>query len=166
MKSSNSLSDSKKTARSIRSPFPSSIPKSRKRKLDGTNAGLVPAHIRVFGVKLNKDERVVIRRRLGEKLGKFRASIERVSVRVEDVNGPRGGIDMVCRVKVVLSGLPSVVFEARNASLNMAVRAALAGTERIVRRTLQRKRVKPMQVAKRPDRLSRQNRRRTFTGIS
>lgn len=157
MKSSNSLHDSKRTVRSIRSPFPSTIPKSRKRKLDGTNAGLVPAHIRVFGLTLNKEERVVIRRRLGEKLGKFRASIERVSVRVEDANGPRGGIDMVCRVKVVLRGLPSVVFEARNVSLNIAVRAALAGTERIVRRTLQRKRVKPIKVAKRSDPLSRQS---------
>lgn len=157
MKSTTSRSEFKTTARSTRSPFPSSIPKSLKRKLGGKQAGWVPAHIRVFGVKLNKEERVAIRRRLGEKLGKFQASIERVSVRVEDVNGPRGGVDMVCRVKVVLSGLPSVVFEASNASLNMAVRAALAGIERIVRRTLQRQRVKPMKVATRSGRLSRQS---------
>lgn len=36
---------------------------------------------------------------------------ERISVRVKDVNGPRGGL---CRIKVVLSDLPSVVFEAQD----------------------------------------------------
>ena len=51
------------------------------------------------------------------KLGKFATSIERVSVRVTDTNGPRGGVDQVCNVKVVLSGLPSVVVERRNAAL-------------------------------------------------
>jgi hypothetical protein len=41
------------------------------------------------------------------------ASIERVSVRVKDVNGPRGGIEQVCRIKVVLSDFPSVILEPK-----------------------------------------------------
>ena len=53
--------------------------------------------------------RSLIRRKLGMKLGKFATAIERLSVRVTDTNGPRGGIDQVCSVKVVISGLPSVV---------------------------------------------------------
>jgi hypothetical protein len=72
------------------------------------------------------------------------ASIERVSVRVEDVNGPRGGFDQVCRIKVVLSGLPSALFQARDASLEAAVNGALIGVERVVRRSLQRRRMKPI----------------------
>jgi hypothetical protein len=78
------------------------------------------------------------------KLGRFARSIERVSVRIEDVNGPRGGIDQVCRIKVVLKGLPSVVFEGRDVSVNAAVDRALAGTERRVRRSLQRRRMSPI----------------------
>ncbi len=78
------------------------------------------------------------------KLGKFAESIERVSVRVEDVNGPRGGVDQCVRVKVVLSGLPSVVFEAKDAAREAAVNAALAGIERAVRRSLTRRRTKPL----------------------
>jgi hypothetical protein len=81
------------------------------------------------------------------RLGKFTPSIERVSVRTQDVNSSRGGIDRVCRIKVVLSGLPSVVFESRDASLNAAVDGALAGVERAVRRTLQRRRMKPLRRA-------------------
>jgi hypothetical protein len=76
------------------------------------------------------------------KLGKLAASIERVSVRVEDVNGPRGGIDHACRVKVVLSGLPSVVVVEQDASLAAAIDRALGGAERAVRRAVQRRRTK------------------------
>jgi putative sigma-54 modulation protein len=91
-----------------------------------------------------------IRQKLSRTLGKFAPAIERVSVRVEDVNGPRGGIDQVCRIKVVLSGLPSVVFEAQDTSLDVAIGSALAGTERAVRRSLRRRRMKPIKVGARP----------------
>jgi len=85
-----------------------------------------------------------MRHKLGRRLGKFADSIERVSVRMEDANGPRGGVDQVCRIKVVLRGLPSVVFEERDAALNAVVDRALAGVERAVRRSLQRRRMKPL----------------------
>jgi hypothetical protein len=103
----------------------------------------VPAHIRVKQ-NIGPDDLTYIRRKLGTKLGKFANSIERVSVRTEDVNGPRGGVDQVCRIKVVLSGLPSVVFESRGATLSAAVDGALTGVERAVRRTVQRRRMKSL----------------------
>jgi CBS domain-containing protein/ribosome-associated translation inhibitor RaiA len=123
-----------------RAPFADRLAKSRKREPGPKEASRVPAHIRVVGVALTADDRTYIRRKLGMKLGKFATSIERVSVRVEDVNGPRGGVDQECRIKVVLSGLPSVVFEAKDASLDAAVDGALSGIERAVRRSLQRRR--------------------------
>jgi hypothetical protein len=67
-----------------------------------------------------------------------------MSVRLKDVNGPRGGVDHVCRIKVVLRSLPSVVYEKQDVSLDTAVGGALAGAERAVRRTLQRRRIKPI----------------------
>ena len=124
--------------------MPGSLPKSSKRELGRTDTPRVPAYIRAVGVELRRDDRDYIRRKLGMKLGKFSTSIERVSVRVKDVNGPRGGVDQACRVKVVLGGLPSVVFESKAAALRVAIDAALAGTERAVRRTLQRRRMKPL----------------------
>ena len=86
---------------------------------------------------------LLIRRKLGMKLGKFATSIERVSVRVTDTNGPRGGVDQVCNVKVVLSGLPSVVVERRHADVHAAIDVALRATEQAVRRSVRRRRMKP-----------------------
>jgi putative sigma-54 modulation protein len=131
--------DSKK-----RAPPPGWRPRPLKRASGRQGAPLALAHIRVLGVELHPGDRMYIRRKLGMKLGKFASSIERVSVRVEDVNGPRGGIDQVCRIKVVLTGLPSVVFHGQDASLEAAIDGALAGTERAVRRTVQRRRMKPI----------------------
>jgi len=73
------------------------------------------------------------------KLGEFAPQIERVSVRAEDVNRPRGGVDRACRVKVVLSGLPSVVVEERDLKLQAALDRVLDRTERAVRRSLGRR---------------------------
>lgn len=123
--------------------FPGWIPRPLKRQ-SGRGAREIPANLRTSGVSLSKESRALIRRRLRRRLGKFAPSIERVSVRVTDVNGPRGGADRRCRVKVVLSGLPSVVVEGQAGSVEVAVQEALSGAERAVRRTLQRRRMKPI----------------------
>lgn len=120
------------------------MPKAAKRTAGRTGPTQIPTFIRTVGVNLSDDERAETRRKLGMKLGKFAPAIERVSVRLADVNGPRGGVDQLCRVKVVLSGLPSVVVENRDAALNPAIDGAVTGAERAVRRTLQRRRTKPL----------------------
>jgi CBS domain-containing protein len=132
--------------RSSRAPFPGWVPRPVKVESGRAAAPLIPAHIRLLGAEIGKKDRARLREKLGAKLGKFAESIERVSVRVKDVNGPRGGVDQVCQIKVVLSGLPSVVFEARNASLDLAISKALAGAERAVRQSLQRRRMEPMKA--------------------
>jgi ribosome-associated translation inhibitor RaiA len=127
-----------------RAPLPAWIPRPVKRESGRTDTLRTPADVRVIGVELDDDERAYIRRKLGMKLGKFATSIERISVRVTDLNGPRGGIDQVCDVKVVLSGLPSVVIERRHAALHAAIDDALRATERAVRRCVDRRRMKPL----------------------
>jgi ribosome-associated translation inhibitor RaiA len=115
-----------------------------KRESGRTDALLTPAHVRLIAVELDNVERAYIRRKLGMKLGTFATSIERISVRMTDMNGPRGGIDQVCNVKVVLSGLPSVVIERRHAALHAAIDVALHATEQAVRRRVRRRRMKPL----------------------
>lgn len=121
------------------SPLIDRLPRALKRSGGQTQAPQVPAHIRLVGVNLDEGQRADIRKRLGVKLGKYATAIERVSVRVEDVNGPRGGVDKICRIKVVLSALASVVFASQASSLTDAVNGALAGTERSVRRSVGRR---------------------------
>jgi ribosome-associated translation inhibitor RaiA len=100
--------------------------------------------VRLIGVDLDADEQAYVRRKLGMKLGKFATSIERISVRVTDMNGPRGGVDQLCNVKVVLSGLPSVVIQRRHTALHAAIDDALRATERAVRRSVGRRHMKPL----------------------
>ncbi len=95
-----------------------------------------------MGAPIQAADRAYLRRKLGTKLGKFARAIERVSVRITDANGPRGGVDKVCRIKVVLSGLPSVVVEQQHASLQAAMDRALQRTESAVRRSVQRRRTR------------------------
>jgi hypothetical protein len=123
-----------------RAPLADQVPRPVKRTAGAAPAPLTPANIRVDGVSLDADDRAYIRRRLGEKLGKFASAIERVTVRARDFNGPRGGVDLLCRIKVVMSGRPSVVVEHRAASLRPALTGALASAERAVRREVQRAR--------------------------
>jgi hypothetical protein len=75
-----------------------------------------------------------------------------VSVRVTDANGPRGGADQVCNVKVVLSGLPSVIIERQDTALRVAIDIALRAMEHAVQRSVRRRRMKPLR-----DKTSRQS---------
>lgn len=127
-----------------RAPLPASVPRPVKRATGRSEAQHTPAHVRVIGVDLDDDDRALIRRKLGAKFGKFAASIERVTVRMTDANGPRGGVDHVCNVKVVLSGLPSVVVERRDASPLAAIDLVLRAAEQAVRRSVGRRRMKPL----------------------
>lgn len=133
-----------KAAAGKRAALPPSMPRPVKRESGRTEAVRTPAHVRVIGVELDEKNRTLIREKLGRKLGKFASSIERVSVRVTDDNGPRGGVDHVCNLKVVLSGLPSVVVERRAVSPQAAFDLALSATERAVRRSVDRRRMKPL----------------------
>jgi ribosome-associated translation inhibitor RaiA len=85
-----------------------------------------------------------IARKLGMKLGKFASSIERITVRLFDANGPKGGRDQICQVKVVLSGLPSIVIEEKDSALQNAIDRAMKATAVAVRRSVQRRRLKPL----------------------
>jgi putative sigma-54 modulation protein len=50
-------------------------------------------------------------RRMWAALGRFRHSVHAVSVRLGDVNGPRGGADKLCRIVVRLKNSSRVVIE-------------------------------------------------------
>jgi hypothetical protein len=127
-----------------RSSLPNTLPRPVKLTRDRTHAVLPPAHIRVNGVEMEDHDRDNIARKLGMKLGKFTSSIERITVRLSDANGPKGGRDQVCQIKVVLSGLPSIVVEERAPALQAAAERAMKATALAVRRSVQRRRLKAL----------------------
>jgi putative sigma-54 modulation protein len=127
--------------------FPdASVPLAPDRSSDAVpiRRGGPPVHVRAVGVELGDDEREYIGQKLAMKLAKFGTMVERASVRVEDVNGPRGGVDKVCRVKVVLFGLPTVVVEQADEAQHAAVDGAMGRTDIAVARSLARRRMKPL----------------------
>lgn len=119
-----------------------SLGRTRMRKPDSPGRAPMPAYIRSVGVPLDEADRAYIRRKLGRKLGKFVDAVERMSVRIEDVNGPRGGRDKRCRIKITLRGMASVVVEAQHATLQAAIDGALDRAGHTVTRQLQRRRVR------------------------
>src|SRR3982751_1639542 len=96
------------------------------------------AQLRTGGMPLSREDRDYIRRRIDTRVERFASSVERVSFRLEDVNGPRGGVDKVCRAKVTLAGHACVVVESREQSVRAAVDGALKATEQAVRKIARR----------------------------
>lgn len=98
-----------------------------------------PIHIRNFGTPITQIDRDYLRQKLAARLMRFGARVERASARIEDVNGPRGGIDKRCRIKVVLSGLPSVTVEEYQAVVRAAIDGALRRIATAVQRAVERR---------------------------
>ncbi|APR78146.1 tRNA pseudouridine synthase A [Minicystis rosea] len=116
--------------------------------------------MRTFGLSVDEATRAHVRQSLGRKLGKFARHIERLTVRFTDVNGPRGGKDVECDIKVVLSGHRSVVYQMRGheprETLDRAtsglVRAVQSAVERVPRRSAGRPPPRAPKRAARPKR--------------
>jgi ribosomal subunit interface protein len=86
-------------------------------------------HIRIRGTDLTEAIRSYVERRLRFSLGRFASRLGRVTVRISDVNGPRGGVDKVCRISAKLTQSGQVVVqETVDANLYAAIDHA---TERI-----------------------------------
>lgn len=74
-------------------------------------------------------------RRLRFALTRCDNRIQRIVMRLSDINGPRGGADKRCHLQVVLAGLPDVVIEDIEADLYVAIdRAADRAGRTLVRK--------------------------------
>ena len=95
-------------------------------------------------VKVTTGLREYIDRRLYFALGRFGPAIDHVSIRVGDINGPRGGVDKHCQIVVKLraSGNGKIAIEDRDENLYAAIARTTARAGRTVARTLERKRAK------------------------
>ncbi len=125
------------TSSKSRGPFAPTIAKAAKRQTGRTTTEQTPLAVRTSGLKLDPAERERIAARVGSKLGKFALHIERATVRLEDVNGPKGGPDKRCRIKVTLSGRPSLLVEKEGETVQAAFDVAIDAMQRVLRKALQ-----------------------------
>src|SRR6185312_9401027 len=98
--------------------------------------------LEIRGVKYELDDELKghIERRLRLALGRFAARIQRLTVRLTDVNGPRKGIDKRCRIAVALVPRGVVMIEGWGDDPFALVADAAKRAGRAVRRELERRR--------------------------
>ena len=85
----------------------------------------------------------LIEQRLASAVRGLGSRVERLSVRFEDLNGPKGGVDTACRIQLVLSGKPVLVVEGRAEDEGRAFRVALPRLIAALDRQLNRRTVRP-----------------------
>jgi ribosomal subunit interface protein len=105
-----------------------------------TGASFMRIDIQARGFDLTQGLREHTARRLQFALGWSSHDVRSVSVRLFDINGPRGGKDKRCRIQVPFPGTPNVVIEDTEADLYVAIDRAAERAERAVARRLERMR--------------------------
>ncbi|MCY2961975.1 MAG: HPF/RaiA family ribosome-associated protein [Planctomycetota bacterium] len=123
---------------SRKAPLGSGSPRATRAGRGRTDAAATPLAIHTQGVAIHPPLEKYLHAKLGARLGKYAIHIERVTARFEDFNGPRGGIDTECRIKVVLESRPTIQVSARGRDARRAFDAVLGSLTRAVGRDLER----------------------------
>jgi putative sigma-54 modulation protein len=76
---------------------------------------------------------------IAAKLAKHARAVSELTVRLEDVNGPKRGLDKLCRVEVSLSGRPPLVVEEIDQDAGAAMDQAGHRLERLLARVLEQR---------------------------
>lgn len=97
--------------------------------------------IRARGLELSEELRDHVMRRIFSALSRVSPLLHRVDVTLEDVNGPKGGVDKVCRVRARGPGLREVIIEARDSDVTVAVDLASNRAGRTVLRAVEVRRL-------------------------
>jgi len=95
-------------------------------------------------IKITAELREHVSRGLYFALGRFSPAISDVTVRVADINGPRGGVDKRCQivVRLQLPGSSPVIIEETDELLSAAISHACERAGRTVARAVERGRCK------------------------
>ena len=98
-------------------------------------------HLRISddGLTLTAEQREFCERRLRFALSRFTLRIEDIDVIFTDVNGPRGGRDLLCCLRVRLRGEQDVLVRDIGESVESAMAGAADRAARTVARRLQRR---------------------------
>lgn len=90
------------------------------------------------GLELTGSHHRATRRILTSALGRFARRVQTIRVWLEDVNGPRGGVDIRCRIDVHFRPRRSITVSALAIDEYAAIAAAAARTRELVDRRAKR----------------------------
>jgi ribosome-associated translation inhibitor RaiA len=101
---------------------------------------MMELNIRGVNYELGHEMEEYIGHRLRFALGRFAGRVGRVTVRLSDVNGPRGGIDKRCRIVASLVPRGMVMVEGSGDDPFALIAGTAKRAGRAVRRELERRR--------------------------
>ena len=90
------------------------------------------------GLELKNSHRRAIRRILANALGRFTRRVQAIRVWLDDVNGPRGGVDIRCRIQVYFRPRGSITVSALATDEYAATAKAAARARELVDRRVKR----------------------------
>ena len=96
--------------------------------------------IQTLGFTLTAALREHTKSRLGFALAHGAETIDRVTVRLSDINGPRGGADKRCHIHVAVAHQADVVIEDIQADMYVAIDRATDRAGRALARQIERQR--------------------------
>ena len=97
-------------------------------------------HVRARHVDVTPALHELVNRRAAFALARFEHAVREVHVTLGDRNGPRGGVDKTCQVRLVGPGVAAIVVHAAALELSAAVDDALHRAAEAVARALGRRR--------------------------
>ncbi len=95
--------------------------------------------IQARGFNLTKAIRAYTERRIFFAVSFAQHYVQHITVRLSDINGPRGGQDKRCQLVLKLNGAPSLVIEDTEDNLYAAIDRAVRRASQSVARNLGRK---------------------------
>lgn len=90
------------------------------------------------GIQASESLRRYIVDRMDTALTRALGSVQDVTIRLTDLNGPRGGVDKRCLIQVKLPGMPAIVVTGLAADITSAVDVAAHRVSKAVNRVLSR----------------------------
>lgn len=95
---------------------------------------------------LSDEQRDLIHRRIEFALGRFSARISSVSAVFSDINGPRGGIDKKCQLRISLVPHGEVIVDDSNTSVEAVVANVADRASNTLARSIERSRDHQVEV--------------------
>jgi hypothetical protein len=104
--------------------------------------------LRARGVLLTKKHRLAVRRILTSTLGRFERRVRKLHVWIEDVNGPRGGVDIRCRIDIEFRPRGTISVSALAIDEFSAAAKAAARARELVDRRIKKVRTQRRQLVR------------------
>lgn len=118
--------------------FNEEIPKTKKKTLGRTDVD--DTALEIHGrVKFRAGFKEHVREQMGKALGHNATMVERAQVWFDDINGPKGGVDKLCRATLVLSGLSNLHVEEQGADFAEALDRLVPKLSRALSRAADRR---------------------------